>query len=248
MRIVCSGVVTVSYCGDYPQWCADETWRVLICPSCEHVNVILETKCEVDGWVVRTDANGFDVMDYTRYEYRIDSFGNLVKNSNGGYIKEPAPPKYKYPEKDIKLSTPHPNMPDQVKEIYEEARSIYLRSPRGAAALLRLAIQNMCKSVGGKGKNINRDIADFVKEGLPEYVQQALDIVRVVGNESVHPGEINVNEEPEVVYALFGLTNVIAEHWFGMPTTQSSVEQAYRRIPKSKLDGITARDQKLDKP
>ena len=57
-------------------------------------------------------------------------------------------------------NVPFPNaeMPKSVKEIYSEASSVYSKSPRGAAALLRLGIQILCKELGESGKNINNDI------------------------------------------------------------------------------------------
>jgi hypothetical protein len=51
------------------------------------------------------------------------------------------------------------DLPDYVRLDYEEAGTILQLSPRGAAALLRLAIQKLCKELGGKGKNIDADIA-----------------------------------------------------------------------------------------
>jgi hypothetical protein len=65
---------------------------------------------------------------------------------------------------------PNPEMPEMVKKLFLEAASISTKSPRGAAALLRLAIQVLCKELGENGVNINIDIKELVKKGLPEIV------------------------------------------------------------------------------
>lgn len=135
---------------------------------------------------------------------------------------------------------PNSDLPEDVKADYEEARNIANDSPRGAAALLRLAIQKLCKHLGEKGKNINDDIASLVKKGLPEKVQQALDIVRVVGNNAVHPGQIDLNDEPAVANKLFDLVNIIAEIMITQPKHVASIYD--KVLPAGQKDAIEKRD------
>ena len=113
----------------------------------------------------------------------------------------------------IKGQIPNPNkdMPECVKKDYKEAASIYKLSPRGAAALLRLAIQKLCCELGAKGENINSDIKLLVNDGLPEIVQQSLDLVRVIGSNAVKPGQID-SDNPFVAGSLFTLINVITDY------------------------------------
>jgi len=113
-------------------------------------------------------------------------------------------------------------------------------SPRGAAALLRLCIQKLCKNLGEPGSNINTDIASLVKKGLPEKVQKSLDIVRVVGNNAVHPGQIDLNDDPTAATRLFGLVNLIADV---MITQPKHVDDIFNEIvPQALKDQIAKRD------
>ncbi|GCF11946.1 DUF4145 domain-containing protein [Dictyobacter arantiisoli] len=109
-----------------------------------------------------------------------------------------------YPNDSINI-TPEPSedMPSDIKKDFEEARAAFYNSPRSSAALLRLCVQKLCMHLGQPGKNINQDIAALVRQGLPTKIQQSLDIVRVIGNNAVHPGEIDVQDHPDTVLLLF---------------------------------------------
>ena len=135
---------------------------------------------------------------------------------------------------------PNPEMPDNVLKLYLEAASIHSKSPRGAAALLRLSIQVLTKELGEKGDNINADIKNLVDKGLPTIVQQSLDIVRVTGNDAVHPGQIDT-DNPETVGQLFKLVNVIIEYMIDLPKRVGGI---YDSLPNGKKEGIANRDRK----
>ena len=136
---------------------------------------------------------------------------------------------------------PNTDLPDDIRSDFEEARVIANFSPRGAAALLRLAIQKLCAHLGQSGKNINTDIAALVALGLPPKVQQALDSVRVIGNDAVHPGTIDLRDDRETVNKLFRLVNFIAHKTITEPR---EVEEIYNGLPADKLAGIAKRDKK----
>jgi len=134
---------------------------------------------------------------------------------------------------------PNPDMPEEIKTDYLEARRICSVSPRGAAALLRLSLQKLCKFLGESGLNINQDIASLVSKGLPVKIQQALDIVRVTGNNAVHPGEMQLQEDPKIVSLLFGLINLVVENQVSQP---KAIQALYGTLPSGVVDAVSKRD------
>ncbi len=135
---------------------------------------------------------------------------------------------------------PAADMPENVKLDYEEASAIFAQSPRGASALLRLSIQKLIISLGESGEDLNKSIGNLVKKGLMADVQKALDIVRVVGNNAVHPGVIDVKDNPDIALKLFKLVNIIVEQMITQPKELSALYDSV--IPEGAKDQIEKRD------
>jgi hypothetical protein len=133
----------------------------------------------------------------------------------------------------------NPDLNDDIQHDFDEAREVLDISPRSAAALLRLCIQKLGVQLGYPGKNINNDIGEMVKKGLDPRIQKALDIVRVVGNEAVHPGAMDLRDDRETATKLFGLVNRIA---YDMITHPKEIDALYNNLPAPQLDGIVKRD------
>ena len=145
---------------------------------------------------------------------------------------------YVYP--DIVAEEANPDMPESVKQLYEEAGAIYNKSPRAACALLRLAIDRLCNELGEKDKDINNNISALVKKGLPQQLQQALDIVRVVGNKAVHPGQIAFDvDDKETAITLMKLVNIITQQ---MITVPEEIKTMFGKLPESVKTSIEIRD------
>lgn len=145
-----------------------------------------------------------------------------------------------YPHK-ADIDPPREDMPQNIKELYLEASSVYKESPRASAALLRLALQMLCKELGGKGDNINDDITYLVEKGLNTEIQKAMDSIRVIGNNAVHPGEINLDEKEETVASLFKMLNYIVEKMISDP---KKIDEIYELLPEKSKHAINNRKMK----
>ena len=134
------------------------------------------------------------------------------------------------------------DLPDNVKEMYEEASAIAGLSARAACALLRVAIEMLLKDLGHlkENSNINDSIGELVGAGVDKRVQQALDVVRVTGNNAVHPGTIDFDDSTDVS-SLFELINYIADTLITQPKKTSEM---FDDLPEGDKKRIKRRDSK----
>jgi hypothetical protein len=136
----------------------------------------------------------------------------------------------------------HPQMPDDVKRDFDEARLVVEDSPRSAAALLRLAIQRLVENhlEADEGDRLYDQIGELVEEGvIAPRIQRALDAVRVIGNNSVHPGEMDMDDNRETAEVLFTLLNEIVDEAIAR---DERIDAVYEQLPEGALEGIENRD------
>ena len=137
---------------------------------------------------------------------------------------------------------PEDDMPEDVKNDYIEASRIFSKSPRGAAALLRLALQKLCVHLGQGGKNINSDIRSLAADNtLPPLVVKVADTVRITGNNAVHPGEMSDEDFDYVATKMFDLLNFIVKKGISEP---KELEALYDKTPEGPRKVAEAKDAK----
>lgn len=148
-----------------------------------------------------------------------------------------------YPkELDHQLPKLNPDMPEKCVSIYKEAAGVFATSPRASAGLMRLCLQQFCHELEVRGKTLDEQIGELVKSGVPEFIQQYMDVCRCVGNSSVHPNvEIDVNEDPDVAKGLFTAMNIIVENLVSIP---KRAREAYSALPANLRKHVAERDKK----
>ncbi|MBA0182696.1 DUF4145 domain-containing protein [Pectobacterium versatile] len=135
---------------------------------------------------------------------------------------------------------PDPAMPENVKKDYIEAAQIFQKSPRGSAALLRLALQKLCKHLGEKGKNIDEDIRELAKKHtIPPLIVKVADTVRITGNNAVHPGEMSDEDVDYVASKMFELINIIVRKGISEP---QEIKALYEITPEAPRKAAEKKD------
>ena len=132
---------------------------------------------------------------------------------------------------------PNSDMPDEIKDDYNEARNIVSDSPRAACALLRLCIEKICNDKI-KGKDLNDKIKKLAKQGLDDNIIKALDSVRIIGNQAVHPLEMDLKDNEKIATGLFEIVNYISQWAY---TQKKNIDVIFKSLPKRNKKAIKKR-------
>jgi|GEM_PF-53865 len=144
------------------------------------------------------------------------------------------------------------DLQEKAREYFLEAVSIKSKSPRAAAAMLRLCIEELCVDLcikkglfdpNAKKPTLDDMIGLLEQEGLNSRVINALDIVRVIGNDAIHGGKINLNDDTNIVASLFKIIDMICTQMIVEPRQE---QELYEILPASKKVGIAQRKAKFN--
>lgn len=173
------------------------------------------------------------------HEYSIWLTDNKIIHDNEVISDLENNEKLLHPIKTLGIPSPNQDMPDDVKEIYIEASEILDKSPRSSAALSRLAIEKLVDHLKAEGRDLNNKIGYLVNQGMPAEIQQMLDSVRVIGNNAVHPGQIDLKDNKELATSLLTFVNLIVDNRISQP---KKIKSVYDSLPESYRKAIDRRD------
>lgn len=140
------------------------------------------------------------------------------------------------------IPPPNPDMPEKCMDIYNEAALVFTYSHRAAAALLRLCLQLLLTEAKIEGKTIDQQIQNLIKSGEDPMSVLCMDICRILGNESVHPGTINLNEDTDTAAILFMFINMATDRLF---TAKRKIDAILQKLPEGARKALEDRNARL---
>jgi len=101
--------------------------------------------------------------------------------------------------------------PALVEEDLEEAAAILNKSPRGAIALMRVCIQKLMPLLKQDSENLNDSMSSLVRKGLEVEIQQAMEVLQVLGNDLGQPTSLDTQEDKEMALRFVDSLKAILE-------------------------------------
>lgn len=229
--------------------------KSLKCPVCGIVatqtvskdNIVIDenfdgSKDLFDDYIVRLTCHSchYESVWLTR---KFDKFlpRNMKNDKGESFYKSFEFEKLLYPFTYNESPEPNKDMPADIIEIYNEASLILKYSPRASAALARLSIEKLVNHLGAEGNDLNEKIGNLSKNGLGDDVIQMLDIIRIYGNNAVHPGVIEIDDDKNTAILLLEYINLIVRDTI---TRKNELKKMYDKIPEGRRKAIEKRDTK----
>ena len=115
------------------------------------------------------------------------------------------------------------NLPETIREDFEQACAVLESSPKASAALSRRCLQHvLLDKAGVKKGNLSDQIDEVLAQPLPSELSKIIDLVRQTGNLAAHPiksqrtGEI-VDVEPQEAECNIEVLEMLFDYYYEQP-------------------------------
>ena len=104
-------------------------------------------------------------------------------------------------------------MPQNIKDLYIEASSVFELSPRSSLAIIRLALDLLCIELGADNKDSLYNKVEWLynENVINSEIKELAHGVRGLGNDAVHPRNIDDQIDKNDAELVFELLNIIVE-------------------------------------
>lgn len=115
--------------------------------------------------------------------------------------------------KTTSIKKPNNDMPQNIKDLYIEASSVFELSPRSALAIIRLALDLLCIELGANNKDSLYNKVEWLynENVINSEIKELAHGVRGLGNDAVHPRNIDDQIDKNDAELVFELLNIIVE-------------------------------------
>ena len=115
-------------------------------------------------------------------------------------------------------------------------------SPRGAAALLRVATEKLCKELGDSEQGPRPAITPLLQEEVDARVLKVLEAMRVIESNAMPSDHVSVRDDRATAETLSGLVNLICEKIMIEPR---QLQALYTKVREGAQNGIEQRAQRI---
>ena len=89
---------------------------------------------------------------------------------------------------------------------------------------LRRTLEIICKDKGAAGNTLEKKIIDLSQKNIfPQVINEASDVLRILGNEAAHGDDINYDER--IVKDMINFTQIIIEYVYVIPYRLGNIKK-----------------------
>ena len=108
------------------------------------------------------------------------------------------------------------NVPEKLNDAFSSALKVHYVDNVICLIALRRTLEIICKDKDAKGKTLEKKILDLTQKCVfPQVINEASDILRILGNEAAHGDDVNYDDR--IVKEMINFTQIIIEYVYVIP-------------------------------